>query len=89
MTEINPTPDAPLLLDALGQLCPWPLVLSKQALKSLPASATLEVWVDDPMAELDLRALCAREGHRLIDVCTRAAGGWTVRISKKTNSTHL
>jgi tRNA 2-thiouridine synthesizing protein A len=71
------------VLDALGQLCPWPLVLCKQALKSLPADSMLEVWVDDPMAELDLRALCAREGHRFIDVSAREAGGWSIRIGKK------
>jgi tRNA 2-thiouridine synthesizing protein A len=72
------------VLDALGQLCPWPLVLCKQALKSLAAGSILEVWVDDPMAELDLRALCAREDHRFVEVNERDAGGWIIRISKKT-----
>ena len=70
------------VLDTLGQLCPWPLVLSKKALSLLPMGATLEVWADDPLAELDLRALCVREGHHFESVFEREAGGWAMRLVK-------
>ena len=55
-----------IIVDARGQLCPWPLILAKQALSQLASGATIEVWADDPLAELDLRALCARAGHGFV-----------------------
>jgi tRNA 2-thiouridine synthesizing protein A len=60
-------------IDALGQACPWPLILAKQALKTLAAGATLCVVSDDPLAELDLAALCARDGHAFLGATARAA----------------
>jgi tRNA 2-thiouridine synthesizing protein A len=74
-------------LDALGQLCPWPLVLTKQALKNLTPGDELRVLCDDPMAELDLRALCVRDGHMFLGVepmaqDDRATEAFVLRIVK-------
>ena len=54
------------ILDAVGKLCPWPLLMSKQALLTLADGEYLRVLADDPLAELDLRALCERAGHTLV-----------------------
>lgn len=53
------------LLDCRGQLCPLPVLHTRKALLALPSAARLVVWCTDPMAPLDIAALCAREGHRL------------------------
>ena len=55
-------------LDTLGQLCPWPLVLTKQALKAVSGGDELCVLSDDPLAELDIRALCERDGHEFLSL---------------------
>lgn len=74
-----------LHIDALGQDCPWPLVLCKQSLLTMSPGATLTIEVSDPMAELDLRALCAREGHRWVSITPRTEGGaWTIELAKRT-----
>jgi tRNA 2-thiouridine synthesizing protein A len=57
-------------LDALGKQCPWPLMLTKQALQSLAPGEVLSVLADDPLAELDIRSLCDRTGDVLLDVQT-------------------
>lgn len=71
-------------LDALGQLCPWPLVLTKQALKAVSGGNELCVLADDPFAELDIRALCERDGHAFLSLEQSADNvAFTMRIRKK------
>ena len=71
-------------LDVLGQLCPWPLVLTKQALKAVLCGAELCVLTDDPLAELDIRALCERDGHAFLSLVTRPESGtFAIHIRKK------
>lgn len=71
-------------IDALGRECPWPLILSKQSLRGMRSGAVLRIDVDDPMAELDLRALCAREGHKWLSITARpASGAWTIELAKR------
>ena len=69
-------------LDAIGQLCPWPLVLTKQALKAVLSGDELCVLSDDPLAELDIRALCERDGHEFLSLELQSEGGFAIRIRK-------
>jgi tRNA 2-thiouridine synthesizing protein A len=71
-----------ITVDARGRLCPWPLLLTKTALASAPTGAVLCVLADDPLAELDLRALCLRAGHRLLALQINASGELCARIEK-------
>lgn len=52
-------------IDATGLLCPQPLLLLKQAAKTLPDGASVHIVVTDPHAELDFEIWCERFGHRL------------------------
>lgn len=71
-------------IDALGRECPWPLILSKQALLNMLPGSVLRIEVDDPMAELDLRALCAREGHAWMSITLQAENGaWIIELAKR------
>ncbi len=80
MTNINTL----TTLDALGQLCPWPLVLTKQALTAILAGDELCVLSDDPLAELDIRALCQRDGHEFLALEPRPVrGAFAIRIRKR------
>lgn len=61
-------------VDTRGQFCPIPLLKARQALAEMQPGQALEVWASDPLAALDLEALCAREGHSLISLDKRTDG---------------
>jgi tRNA 2-thiouridine synthesizing protein A len=67
-------PTVPELLDCRGELCPVPVARTRLALRRLPAGGLLRVWCTDPMAPLDIAALCAREGYRLLQSIEHAEG---------------
>lgn len=52
--------NAAAIVDARGLSCPQPLVLARLALRQHAAGRVLEVWATDPLASLDIEALCAR-----------------------------
>ena len=52
-----------LLLDCRGELCPLPVARARRALHAAASGTRIRLWCTDPLAELDLRALCARETH--------------------------
>lgn len=54
------------LIDARGLWCPEPVVLARQALLRTPPDGHIEILVTDPLAPLDLQALCARIGARFL-----------------------
>lgn len=54
-------------LDLRGLKCPLPTLLTAKALRTMAEGERLAVVVTDPLAPLDLRHLCQRDGHRLMD----------------------
>lgn len=59
------------IVDARGLLCPQPLVLARLALRSAAAGAVIEIWATDPLAPLDIEALCERGACHYL-ACTDA-----------------
>lgn len=55
-----------LTLDALGLLCPLPVLKARKRLKSLEKGAILTVLADDPAAIVDIPHFCAESGHELV-----------------------
>jgi len=53
-------------LDALGLLCPLPVLKARKRLKSMPEGAVLRVLADDPAAIIDVPHFCAESGHHLL-----------------------
>ncbi|EEX10917.1 sulfurtransferase TusA [Ruegeria lacuscaerulensis ITI-1157] len=53
-------------LDALGLLCPLPVLKARKKLKSMPAGSVLRLLADDPAAVVDVPHFCAEAGHELI-----------------------
>jgi tRNA 2-thiouridine synthesizing protein A len=64
---MNDTTDHPRELDLSGLKCPLPALLTEKALRGMAGGEWLAVTVTDPLAPLDLRHLCQRDGHQLID----------------------
>lgn len=60
MTDISET------LDAIGLLCPLPVLKARKQLKSLATGAVLQVLADDPAAVLDMQHFCAESGHEFL-----------------------
>jgi len=62
----NGMSDEPEILDALGLLCPLPVLKARKRLKSMPVGGVLRVMADDPAAIIDVPHFCAESGHTLI-----------------------
>ncbi len=54
------------VLDALGLMCPLPVLKARKRLKSLPTGGVLRVLADDPAAVVDVPHFCTEAGHNLI-----------------------
>ena len=53
-------------LDAIGLLCPLPVLKARKRLGSMAPGAVLKVLADDPAAVVDIPHFCAESGHELI-----------------------
>lgn len=54
------------ILDAIGLLCPLPVLKARKRLMSMPNGAVLKLLSDDPAAVVDVPHFCAEAGHELI-----------------------
>jgi TusA-related sulfurtransferase len=76
-----------LTIDATGLRCPLPLLRAKQALRSLPDGALLEVITNDSASKRDFQAYAKISGHGL-ERCSEQAGEFTYWL-RKVALTHL
>ncbi len=53
-------------LDAVGLLCPLPVLKARKRLQALASGAELTVLADDPAAIVDVPHFCAEAGHDLV-----------------------
>ena len=50
-------------IDAVGLLCPLPVLKAAKALRALPSGARLRLLADDPAAVVDIPHFCREAGH--------------------------
>ena len=55
-------------LDALGLLCPLPVLKARKRLAALASGQVLRVQADDPAAVIDVPHFCTEAGHELVTV---------------------
>jgi len=55
-------------LDAIGLLCPLPVLKARKRLKALDPGQTLSVLADDPAAIIDIPHFCTEAGHTLVEM---------------------
>lgn len=53
-------------LDAVGLLCPLPVLKARKRLQSLQSGEDLTMLADDPAAVVDVPHFCAEAGHTLV-----------------------
>lgn len=58
------TPDREV--DAIGLLCPLPVLKARKTLLDMQPGATLLIRTSDPVAVIDIPHFCAEAGHRLL-----------------------
>ncbi len=54
-------------LDLSGLKCPLPSLMTAKTLRGVAPGSRVAVTVTDPLAPLDLRHLCQRDGHEVLD----------------------
>lgn len=68
-------------LDAIGLLCPLPVLKARKRLQPLTPGDELEIRADDPAAIVDVPHFCAEAGHTLIE--TREEGDVQIYVIRK------
>jgi len=53
-------------LDAIGLLCPLPVLKARKRLSGMAEGAVLTLLADDPAAVVDVPHFCAEAGHTLL-----------------------
>ncbi|MEM6906412.1 MAG: sulfurtransferase TusA family protein [Pseudomonadota bacterium] len=61
-------------LDALGLLCPLPVLKARKRLMALPPGGVLEMVADDPAARVDVPHFCQEQGHDLVSQADLPSG---------------
>jgi len=57
-------------LDAVGLLCPLPVLKARKRLTSLASGQVLKILADDPAAVIDVPHFCAEQGHSVLKADT-------------------
>ncbi|SFI26795.1 sulfurtransferase TusA family protein [Jannaschia pohangensis] len=73
---MSDTPD--LVVDALGLLCPLPVLRLRKRMTDLPPGAVVQLLADDPAAHVDVPHFCAEAGHDFM-----GATGTTFTLRKR------
>ncbi|MBW4985453.1 sulfurtransferase TusA family protein [Mameliella sp. CS4] len=68
-------------LDALGLLCPLPVLKARKRLQGIATGEVLMLMTDDPAAVVDVPHFCAEAGH-VLEGHEEQAGAITWRIRK-------
>ncbi|MDX1633262.1 MAG: sulfurtransferase TusA family protein [Marinobacter sp.] len=67
-------------IDAVGLVCPLPILRFKKRTQHLPSGTRVEFLADDPSGRKDLQALCEITGHRIEWIREENAGVTRYRI---------
>lgn len=53
-------------IDALGLLCPLPVLKARKALQQMPPGSVLRLRATDAMSWIDVPHFCSQAGHMLV-----------------------
>ncbi|MEM8776465.1 MAG: sulfurtransferase TusA family protein [Pseudomonadota bacterium] len=60
------------VIDALGLLCPLPVLKLRKRIKTLKNGDIISLKADDPAAVVDVPHFCAEAGHKLVEMVDEA-----------------
>lgn len=71
------------VLDVLGRVCPYPLVLTKKQLEKMPSGSILKILCDAPAsAEDSIPRFAEKQGYEFESVKVEDKGYWELYIKK-------
>ena len=70
-------------LDAMGQVCPFPLVEAKQAIEEINSGDELVIAFDCTQATESIPRWAAEEGHKVTNFEQVNVAAWTITVQKK------
>ncbi len=71
------------VLDVLGRVCPYPLVMTKKTIEKAPSGTLLKVLCDAPAsAEDTIPKYCEKQGYEYELVKIEDKGYWEIYIKK-------
>lgn len=62
----NEPPSVDLEVDAIGLLCPLPVLRTRKRLQGLEPGQVILLLADDPAAVVDVPHFCTEAGHELV-----------------------
>lgn len=69
-------------VDLTGLKCPMPSLMTRRALARCSPGMLIAVTVTDPLAPLDLRHLCQKDGHEVLEETTHENGARRIVIRR-------
>ena len=70
-------------LDARGEICPYPLVMTQKAMRQLKEGDRLRVKVDYPKSSEDIPRWAEEVGHRVVEIQKTGEVEWEISLEKK------
>ena len=67
-------PQEVMQVDAIGLLCPLPILRLKKRTQGLPSGTLVDFLTDDPSGRRDLLSLCELVGHSLLSTSEHPQG---------------
>lgn len=80
---VTPAPDAGLVVDSLGKLCPIPVIELAKVIGDVPVGGTVTVLSDDEAAGLDIPAWCSMRAQDYLGA-TPAPRGTAYLVRRRT-----
>ena len=70
-------------LDAVGLLCPLPVLKARKRLQGLDVGQVLRLVADDPAAVIDVPHFCNEQGHELVSTVAQTYPSAQVYLIRK------
>lgn len=69
-------------LDVSGEICPYPLILTRKQMAKLQTGDRLAVTVDYAKSAEDIPRWAKEEGHTILSVHEKGGGQWEIVLEK-------
>ena len=74
--------DVDLEVDALGLLCPLPVLRLRKRMLPLQSGQIVRLLADDPAAHVDVPHFCQEAGHECMEIADLPEGGAAFYVRK-------
>lgn len=76
-------PSATVVVDAMGALCPLPIIQLARRIREIEVGDLVELWADDPAAGPDVRAWCRMRDQQFVGVRPTPAGDGSIYLVRR------